>query len=303
MNCSFIFDTMPHNPEKRESDKNWPAWRTRLYDIIFETDTPAGKWFDISLLIFIILSITLVIMETVEWIDTQYHQEIVSLEWFFTIVFTIEYVARLISVKRPLKYAKSFYGIVDLLSVLPTYLSVFLAGSQGFIVIRALRLLRVFRILKLVRFSNASSTIKNALLASRYKIIVFMIFVVTLITLIGSMMYIIESPTNEGFNSIPKSIYWAIVTLTTVGFGDITPQTSIGQFLASIIMILGYGIIAVPTGIVTSEFAKQKDLGTDKGDTHDFSHLSIACMNCGTENHQRGSKFCYKCGHALDHNE
>lgn len=290
------------NPQQRKRNQEWPKWRIKLHDIIFETDTVAGKWFDILLLFFIIASILLVMMETVDSIDAKFHREIILLEWFLTVVFTIEYIIRLISVKQPKKYALSFYGIVDLLSVLPTYISFFLAGSQGFIVIRALRLLRVFRILKLVRFSNASSVIKNALMASRFKIIVFMIAVVTMITLIGSVMYLIESPTNEGFDSIPKSIYWAIVTLTTVGFGDITPQTAIGQFLASVIMILGYGIIAVPTGIVTSEFAKGDGLGKSAQEAHDFEHLTKACINCGAEQHQRGSKFCYRCGHSLtDH--
>ena len=286
---------MQTNPNHRQSNTDWPKWRIKIHDIIFEADTPAGKWFDIILLILIIVSILVVMMETVEGIDAQYHREIITIEWILTIFFTIEYILRILAVKKPMKYVTSFYGIVDLLAVIPTYLSIFIVGSQGFIVIRALRLLRVFRILKLVRFSNASNTIRNAMLASRYKIIVFMIFVVTLITLIGSLMYLIESPTNEGFNSIPKSIYWAIVTLTTVGFGDITPQTGIGQFLASVIMILGYGIIAVPTGIVTSEFAKEQQKQTKAHENY-----TKACINCGAENHQRGAKYCYKCGHNLD---
>lgn len=286
---------MSTNPDHRTSDKEWPEWRRKIHDIIFEADTPAGKWFDIILLILIVVSILVVMMETVDGVDAKYHKEIVTIEWALTIFFTIEYILRILAVKKPMKYVTSFYGIVDLLAVIPTYLSVIIVGSQGFIVIRALRLLRVFRILKLVRFSNASNTIRNAMIASRYKIIVFMIFVVTLITLIGSIMYIIESPTNEGFNSIPKSIYWAIVTLTTVGFGDITPQTGVGQFLASIIMILGYGIIAVPTGIVTSEFAKEQ-----KRELQAHENMTKACINCGAENHQRGAKYCFKCGHELE---
>lgn len=291
---------MPTNPGERKSDKAWPKWRHTLHNIIFEADTPSGKLFDIVLLILIVVSILVVMMETVDWIDAKYHREIITTEWILTIFFTIEYFARILAVKKPIKYIKSFYGVVDLLAILPTYLSFFIVGSQSLIVIRALRLLRVFRILKLVRFSNASQVIKTSLIASRYKIVVFMIFVVTLITMIGSLMYLIESPTNPDFNSIPKSIYWAIVTLTTVGFGDITPQTALGQFLASIIMILGYGIIAVPTGIVTAEMTKQRNLKFE--DDHDFTHLNISCINCGSENHSMGAKFCFKCGHSLDHN-
>lgn len=288
---------MSSNPDKLESNKEWPQWRIKLHDVIFETDTSAGKWFDIILLLFILGSIVVVMLETVEGFDHKYHKEIVTIEWLFTAVFSVEYIIRLISVKKPIKYAISYYGIVDLLSVLPTYLGFFIVGNQGFLLIRSLRLLRVFRILKLVRFSNASTTIRKAMLAARYKIIVFMIFIVTLITLIGSAMYLIESPTNNDFSSIPKSIYWAIVTLTTVGFGDITPQTAFGQFLASIIMILGYGIIAVPTGIVTSEFAKEHQ----KQQLLEHDNLNRACINCGVENHQRKARFCYRCGHDLDH--
>ena len=291
------------NPSHREYKKDWPKWRTELHNIIFEADTPAGRLFDIVLLILIALSILVVMLESVNSIDAKYHDTIIAIEWVLTIFFTLEYILRILAVKKPMKYVTSFYGVIDLLAILPTYLSIFFVGSKGFIVIRALRLMRIFRVLKLVRFSNASTTIKNALIASRYKIIVFMIFVVTLITLIGSLMYVIESPTNPGFDSIPKSIYWAIVTLTTVGFGDITPQTGLGQFLASVIMILGYGIIAVPTGIVTAEFSKG-DTAEAKtiSQSHDFKHMNYACISCGAENHQRGAKYCYKCGHDLSHN-
>ncbi len=289
---------MPDNPENRKAKKSWPKWRIQLHNIIFEADTPAGKLFDVVLLILILLSILVVMLETVDSFDSKYHEQLESLEWLLTILFTIEYVLRLISVKKPWKYATSFYGIVDLLSILPTYLGFFFPQSRSFIIIRALRLMRVFRVLKLGRFSNASEAIMNAIKASTYKITVFMIFIVVSVTIIGSVMYYVENPTNPGFSSIPTSIYWAIVTITTVGFGDITPHTAFGQFLAGLIMILGYGIIAVPTGIVSSEMASQRN----KDKNEDYDHLNIACINCGSENHTANAKYCDQCGHDLSHN-
>jgi len=283
------------NPENRDSKTDWPKWRKELHNIIFEADTPGGKLFDVILLIFIVLSIVAVMLETVEGFDTKYHREIVVVEWIITIAFTLEYIARILAVKKPWRYVRSFYGLVDLFSTLPAYLSLFVAGSQGFIVIRALRLLRVFRVLKLVRFSNASDTIIRALTASKYKIIVFMISVVTMVTIVGALMYLVESPTNDGFSSIPESIYWAIVTLTTVGYGDISPETPFGKLLASIIMILGYGIIAVPTGIVSAEMSNQ--LGPKQKRNPSFNK---ACLNCGAENHPRGATFCHRCADELE---
>lgn len=284
---------MSPNPKNRKSNENWPSWRRELHNIIFEADTFWGKTFDVLLLIFIVISIIVVMMETVTSIDLKYHKQIVYIEWIVTIAFTIEYIARILAVKKPKKYIFSFYGLVDLFSTLPTYVALFVGGAQGFVVLRALRLLRVFRVLKLVRFSSASDTITKALVASRFKITVFMIVVITLVTIIGSFMYIIESPTNPGFESIPKSIYWAVVTLTTVGYGDISPQTPLGQFLASLIMILGYGIIAVPTGIVSAEMVSNNDHRNNE-------HINHSCITCGAENHQSSAKYCFKCGGDLE---
>ncbi len=283
---------MSPNPKKRKKNEDWPQWRRNLHNVIFEADTFAGKAFDVILLLFIVISILAVVFETVDSVNQKYNLLFKVIEWIVTIAFTIEYIARILAVKKPKKYIFSFYGLVDLFSTLPTYVALFIGGAQGFLVIRALRLLRVFRVLKLVRFSSAANTITKALVASRYKISVFMIAVITLVTIIGAIMYIVESPTNPGFSSIPKSIYWAIVTLTTVGYGDISPQTPLGQFLASLIMILGYGIIAVPTGIVSAEMASVSEVKNE--------HINHSCLNCGAENHQGAAKYCFKCGADLE---
>lgn len=282
------------NPDQRKSNERWPAWRIQLHNIIFDAKTVKGRAFDIVLLILISLSILVVMLETVESIDSKYHSLINAMEWILTVFFTIEYLLRLYTVRKPIHYAKSAYGLIDLLAILPSYISLFVPGGGGFMIIRALRLLRVFRILKLVRFSNASNVLMKAVIQSRYKIIVFMIFVITLVVLIGSVMYLVESPHNDGFANIPKSMYWAIVTLTTVGYGDISPTTPFGQFLASVIMVLGYGIIAVPTGIVTSELSKVND------EHQPHENFNEACMNCGAENHQLNAEYCFKCGYKLD---
>ncbi|MEL7161341.1 MAG: ion transporter, partial [Bacteroidota bacterium] len=222
--------------------------RDRIHEIIFEADTPTGKAFDILLLALIVLSVITVMLESSEEWNRQYHDTFVILEWVFTVVFTIEYVLRLIVTIRPWKYALSFYGIIDLLAILPSYLSFFFAGTQYFVIIRIIRLLRVFRIFKLGKFLVEGNQLSKALVASRNKITVFLFAVSLLVVIIGSVMYLIEGGSNEGFSSIPRSVYWAIVTLTTVGYGDITPQSDIGQMLSAIVMILGYAIIAVPTG-------------------------------------------------------
>ncbi len=262
--------------------------KEKLHEIIFEADTRAGKIFDIALLWFILASVATVMVESI----TEFHERnfdlLYTLEWIFTIVFTIEYVLRLWVVKQPIRYAKSFFGIIDLLSILPTYISIFIVGSQYLLVIRALRLLRVFRILKLVKFTREGIHILWALRRSLYKISIFLAFVLTLVTILGSMMYMIEGATNEKFSDIPTSIYWAIVTLTTVGYGDITPNTSIGKFLAAIIMLLGYALIAVPTGIVGAEIA----ISTKSKNTH-------SCRNCGHEHHEDDAQHCKKCGESL----
>jgi voltage-gated potassium channel len=259
--------------------------RERLYIIIFESDTPAGKWFDVLLIISILLSVIAVMLDSVKSINQEYGSMLYAVEWLFTILFTIEYILRLSCIGRPAHYARSFFGIVDLLAILPTYISMFIPGSQFLISIRVLRILRTFRVLKLVQYMNESQLLMQALWASRRKIVVFLFAVFTLVIIFGSFMYLIEGEEN-GFTSIPKSVYWAIVTMTTVGYGDISPKTDFGQVMASLIMIMGYGIIAVPTGIVTAELATIKT----RIDTH------LVCPECSAEDHSPDATFCKKCG-------
>ncbi len=269
------------------------GWKNKVHEIIYEADTPMGKWFDIILFILIIASVILVMLESVKEIDAQYHQILFTLEWAITIFFTIEYIARIISIKKPFKYIFSFYGIIDFISTIPLYLSYVVAGSSVLLAIRTFRLLRVFRILKLVQFLGEASTLTKALKASRTKIAVFIYAVLIISVVMGTIMYLIEDDT-AGFTSIPRSIYWAIVTLTTVGYGDIAPQTPLGQLIATIVMILGYGIIAVPTGIVTAEFTKQGD------NPENEIHLNTqACNNCSMESHRDDATHCYNCGSEL----
>lgn len=265
-------------------------WKARLHEIIYEADTPAGKLFDVILLIVIIASIILVMLESVNSIDNKYHTVIDICEWVVTILFTIEYVARIMTVKKPLHYITSFYGIIDLLSTIPKYLSLLFAGTHALVALRALRLLRVFRILKLGRYLGASNNLLKAIKASRVKISVFLFAVIIISIILGTIMYMVEGE-EHGFTNIPKSVYWCIVTLTTVGYGDIAPQTPIGQFIASIVMVLGYGIIAVPTGIVTAEIAKVSD--------KEPAINTQACSNCSAEGHKDKADFCYNCGHKL----
>lgn len=269
-------------------------WRTRLHIIIYGTDTKAGKLFDLVLLIVILASIVLVMLESVKEIDEKYHDFLNIAEWVVTILFTIEYIARIITVKKPWKYITSFYGIVDLLSTIPKYISLLIAGTHALVALRALRLLRVFRILKLARFLGASNSIVTALRASRVKISVFLFAVVIVSIILGTIMYIVEGD-ESGFTSIPRGIYWCIVTLTTVGYGDISPVTPLGQFIASIVMIMGYGIIAVPTGIVTAEIAVQgRSRKRDK-----TARKQISCLGCGTEDHKKNADYCYNCGTSI----
>ncbi|MEM7550807.1 MAG: ion transporter [Bacteroidota bacterium] len=262
-------------------------WKEKLYVIIFEADTPAGKFFDIALLYAILLSILAVMLESVNEIQRDYGFFLRIVEWIFTAVFTIEYIIRILASPKKRGYVFSFFGIIDLLAIIPTYLAFFLVGGQVLVVIRSLRLLRVFRILKLNRYLGAASVISSALVASRAKILVFLFAVLNLVVIMGTIMYLIEADQNSGFTSIPRSIYWAIVTLTTVGYGDITPSTFLGQFVASIIMIMGYAIIAVPTGIVTSELAKENRL------------RNTECKNCGSNDHLNKALYCQNCGEKL----
>ena len=276
-------------------DKTNKNWKVKLHEIIYEADTPAGKLFDVILLIAIIASIILVMLESVKSIDVRFHNFLNISEWIITILFSIEYIARIITVKKPIKYITSFYGIIDLLSTIPKYLSLIFGGVHALAALRALRLLRVFRILKLARFLGASNNLVNALKASRAKISVFLFAVVIVAVILGTIMYLVEGEEN-GFTNIPKSVYWCIVTLTTVGFGDIAPQTPLGQFIASMVMILGYGIIAVPTGIVSAEYtahSKSKDEPKKDNTVHVNTQC---CVNCLNEKHQDGAEFCHKCG-------
>jgi voltage-gated potassium channel len=266
------------------------GWKYKLHEIIYGTHTPAGKLFDIVLLIVIVYSVIIVMLESVPRIDAKYHSFLNISEWIVTVLFTLEYILRLICIKKPTKYIFSFFGVVDLLSTIPKYLSFFIGGSQYITAFRALRLLRVFRILKLVRYVGESNNLLRALRASRTKIFIFVFFVLIVSVILGTIMYLIEGP-EHGFNSIPHSVYWTIVTLTTVGYGDISPETGLGQFIATLIMIIGYGIIAVPTGIVTVEFAK--------GQKKDSDENKIICENCLSEGHAPGANHCFNCGGKL----
>lgn len=273
-------------------------WKTKLHEVIYEADTPAGKVFDVILLISIIASIVLVMLESIKSFDAKYHNFLNISEWVITILFTIEYFARIISIKKPLNYIFSFYGIIDLLSTIPKYISLLFGGIHALAALRALRLLRVFRILKLARYLGASNNLSKALKASRVKISVFLFAVIIVSIILGTIMYLIEGE-DSGFTSIPTSVYWCIVTLTTVGYGDISPITPLGQFIASIVMILGYGIIAVPTGIITAEYTNQNK--TDPNKTNPTIILnSQSCQNCLANNHKDDAGFCYNCGEKLN---
>jgi voltage-gated potassium channel len=264
--------------------------RERLHEIIFEADTPAGKWFDVLLLWLIVASVVTVMAETVpDWHD-RYRGTFVALEWVFTGLFTIEYIARLLVVKRPLRYATSFFGVVDLLAILPTFVGLLIPGSGSLRVIRILRLLRAFRVLKLVGFIEEARGLQTVLRASRRRIIVFLSVVLALVTILGTLMYLVEDG-QSGFSSIPKSIYWAIVTVTTVGYGDIAPRTIAGQVIASCMMVIGYAIIAVPTGMIGVEMMRK---GNSSG-----SVSTQACPACGRDGHDPDAGYCKHCGNAL----
>jgi voltage-gated potassium channel len=264
------------------------AWRHKLFEIIFEADTSAGKWFDVILIVCILLSVMVVMLDSISTVNAKYGGLLYGFEWFFTLLFTVEYVLRLLCVGRPARYAVSFFGVVDLLAILPTYVSLLFFGSRYLSVVRILRVLRVFRIMKLGHHTREAAVLKKALYASRRKILVFLFIVLTLVVIIGSLMYVIEGRQGQ-FTSIPRSVYWAIVTLTTVGYGDISPQTAPGQFLAAIVMILGYAIIAVPTGIVTVELSQ----------AHKEQLNTQACPGCSAEGHDGDAAFCKFCGTKL----
>jgi voltage-gated potassium channel len=268
------------------------GWRARMFDVIFGTDTPAGRRFDIALVCLILLSILVVVLDSVPEIGARYATVMTALEWTFTLLFTVEYVARLVCIQRPGRYATSFYGVIDLVSVLPTYLSLLLPGSQVFLDVRILRLLRVFRIFKLTLYIEEYHKLGQALVASRRKIMVFLSVVLMLVLILGTVMYVIEGPEN-GFTSIPMAMYWATVTITTVGYGDMTPHTALGKGIASFMMLLGWGILAVPTGIVTAEMTSQKlSRNAPRGQPRQ-------CTACGSGGHDPRAHFCKDCGAAL----
>ena len=272
-------------------NNNPNSFRQKIHEIIFEADTANGKLFDVILLAAILLSIIGVMLESVDEIDKKYHELIMAFEWGFTILFTIEYFFRIYAVNRPLKYIFSFMGIVDLLAIIPTYLIFIFPAVHWMSVIRAIRLIRIFRIFKLSRYLRGAHTMQIALRSSRPKIIVFLLSIMLLVIILGTLMYIIESSVRtNGFENIPNSIYWSIITLTTVGYGNIVPMTIFGKIVASFIMILGYGIIAVPTGIVTAEFSRKRK---EKVNTQ-------VCPDCTAEGHEMEAKFCNKCGAELN---
>ena len=272
--------------------------RKKIHEVIYEADTPMGKLFDVVLLVLILVSIILVCLESVPNLRDQYAEDFIVAEWVITGFFTLEYILRIYSINKPTKYIFSFFGIVDFLSTMPLYLTFFFGGVNALIAVRALRLLRVFRILKITRYIGEADKLKKAIRNSAPKIAVFLFAVIVLSVIMGTLMYLVEGP-ESGFVSIPVSIYWCIVTLTTVGFGDIAPVTPLGQFIATLIMIMGYGIIAVPTGIVSAEYTQN----TETKDINDPSYRHVntqVCQNCLSKKHQDDAKFCHKCGYSLD---
>lgn len=269
-----------------------PSLREQLYDIIFGTESPAGKLFDVVLIYTILLSVVILMLDSVAGVKLQFESYLTFFEWFFTIIFTLEYGVRIYCSPNRWRYVRSFYGIIDLLSTLPSYLSLFIPGANYLLIFRLLRVLRIFRVLKLVRYLSEANSLVRTMYQIRRKVIVFFFVVLNIAVIFGSMMYIVEGPEN-GFSSIPRSIYWTIVTITTVGYGDITPHTVLGQIIASLAMLTGYSIIAVPTGIFTAELA------------HEMSRERnmIFCPNCGKQGHDKVAKHCDRCGSKVNHTE
>lgn len=271
--------------------KNSKRWRLKVHEVIYGTHTPAGKLFDILLLILILYSVIIAMMESVPWFDNKYHKFLNVSEWAITILFTIEYILRILCISRPKKYIFSFFGIVDFLSTIPKYLSLFLVGSQYITAFRILRLLRIFRILKLVSFVGEANNLIRALNASKAKIFIFIFFMLIMSIILGTVMFIVEGPDN-GYDDIPHSVYWTVVTLTTVGYGDISPHTPLGQFIATLIMLIGYGIIAVPTGIISAEYVAGMERKKNMDDI-------TPCSSCGLEIIPIESRYCRHCGNKL----
>ena len=280
---------IPLTPARAAFGRPEAGWRLRLYTVIFEADTRAGRLFDLTLIWLILASVAVVVLDSVEAVRVQYGDLFTVLEWTFTLLFTAEYVARLVCVRQPMRYVRSFYGVIDLLAVLPTYLAVLVPGLHALIDVRVLRLLRLFRILKLGAYVAEFGAMGRAIAASRRKIFVFLSFVMLVVWVMGTLMYVVEGPAG-GFTSIPIGVYWAITTMTTVGFGDITPKTDLGRLIASVMMLLGWGTLAVPTGIVSAEFVAQK--------VH-REPTTRTCHECLSEGHLPNARFCRDCGAEL----
>lgn len=281
----------PKPPTSPEASAVGTTWRTRLHTVVFEADTSAGRAFDLVLIALIVISVVLVSTETLNGLSPVTYRVMRVAEWVLTVIFTIEYVLRLLAVRRPIVYAASFFGVIDLVAILPTWVSLMVPGAQVLLVVRVLRLMRIFRVLKLTRYLSEAQVIGSALRASSRKITVFLLAVATMVVVFGTVMYVIEGPAN-GFTSIPRGMYWAVVTLTTVGYGDISPQTPLGQALASMVMIMGYGVIAVPTGIVTAELSSGRRPVPESASTQ-------VCASCGLDVHEADARFCKRCGAAL----
>ena len=287
-------DAPPYVPQSPvEYGKPPSGWRRRMYDVIFEADTPAGRRFDVALVIAILLSILVVVLDSVPWLHRDHAELLNACEWGFTALFTVEYAARIACVQRPWRYATGFYGVIDLLAVLPSYFSLLMPGTELLLDIRILRLLRVFRIFKLTLYIEEYTRLGEALAASRRKILVFLSVVLMAILILGTIMYVVEGPKN-GYTSIPVAMYWATVTMTTVGYGDITPHTNLGKAIASFMMLLGWGILAVPTGIVTAEMTLRHGAGRQ-----DRTRSDRTCAACGSRGHDADARFCKDCGAAL----
>ena len=279
----------PIEPAGRELGKPLSGWRLRLYTIIFEADTRAGRAFDLALIAMILASVAVVVLDSVATIHQRFGPWLKGLEWFFTLAFTVEYIARLLCVRRPLRYARSVFGVIDLLAILPAYLAVFVPQMHALIHVRLLRLLRIFRLLRLTAYVQEFGALYRALRASRRKIGVFLSFVLLVVTIAGTLMYVIEGP-EHGFTSIPVGVYWAITTMTTVGFGDVTPHTDLGRLVASVMMLMGWGTLAVPTGIVSAELVGQQARREPTTRT---------CHDCLSEGHAPTARFCRDCGAPL----
>ncbi len=279
----------PIDPLQQRLGKPAGGWRAQLYAIIFESDTPKGRAFDLALIGAILLSVLMIVLTSVQSIAAEYGAWLHGAEWFFTVLFTVEYIGRCLCVQRPVAYARSFFGIIDLMSILPSYLSLFVPGAHVIMGVRILRLLRIFRILKLALYIQEYSMLGDALLASRRKIFVFLSVVFLIVFLLGTVMYVVEGP-EHGYTSIPTAVYWAISTMTTVGFGDLVPKTDIGRAIASFMMLLGWGILAVPTGIISSEITHQRG---------QRALLPRICPSCLSPGHEPTARYCKDCGAPL----